>query len=432
MNKLIIILISLVFLNNCSLNENSRLWKDKENKLAVDKKIKKVFAEDKKVVSEFNQNLKFDLSKIKTKNKIIYNQNNFGSQNYNGKLNKIANYKFSKLDEVNQLNYKPVFFEDGIIFFDKKGSITKYDKNGKIVWKKNYYSKVEKKLKPKLNFLLDNQNVLVVDSLAKYYSINKSTGDLNWIKNNTYPFNSNIKKYKDKIFIVDYKNTLRCYKILDGSECWNLQTEDSFTISNIKYSLIFVSGNVIFSNSIGDITAVDIETGLITWQVPTQSSSIINETYNFKISKLVSDGNSLFFSNNKNEFYSIDIKTGATNWINEINSNITPILIENLIFTVSNEGYLYVVDKNKGNIIRVTDLFVNYKDKKRKGINPVGFVIGNQNLYLTTSDGKMIVVDLNIGKITKVEKVSGSIVSEPFIFNDHLFVIRNGSILKYD
>ena len=209
MNKLIIILISLVFLNNCSLNENSRLWKDKENKLTVDKKIKKVFAEDKKVVSEFNQNLKFDLSKIKTKNKIIYNQNNFGSQNYNGKLNKIANYKFSKLDEVNQLNYKPVFFEDGIIFFDKKGSITKYDKNGKIVWKKNYYSKVEKKLKPKLNFLLDNQNVLVVDSLAKYYSINKSTGDLNWIKNNTYPFNLNIKKYKDKIFIVDYKNTLR-------------------------------------------------------------------------------------------------------------------------------------------------------------------------------------------------------------------------------
>ena len=51
---------------------------------------------------------------------------------------------------------------------------------------------------------------------------------------------------------------------------------------------------------------------------------------------------SIFFSNNKNEFYSIDIKTGVTNWINEINSNLTPIIIGNLIFTVSNEGYLYV------------------------------------------------------------------------------------------
>ena len=91
---------------------------------------------------------------------------------------------------------------------------------------------------------------------------------------------------------------------------------------------------VIFNNSIGDITAVDIETGLINWQLPTQSSSIINETYNFKISKLVSDGKSIFFSNNKNEFYSLDVKTGTINWINEINSNLTSIVSGNLLFTM--------------------------------------------------------------------------------------------------
>ena len=80
-----------------------------------------------------------------------------------------------------------------------------------------------------------------------------------------------------------------------ANECWNLKTEDSFTISNSKFSLIVINDKVIFSNSIGDITAVDIETGVIIWQLPTQSSSIINETYNFKISKLVSDGNSIIF-----------------------------------------------------------------------------------------------------------------------------------------
>ncbi len=431
-NRLIIILITLVFLNNCSFNENSKIWKDKENKLETENNIKKVFAEDKKVVSELNQNLKLDFSKIKINNKINENLNNYGSQNFNGDLNKIGIYKFSKLDEINQLDFKPVFFEEGIIFFDKKGSIIKYNNKGKVIWKKNYYSKVEKKLNPKLNFLLDKQNLLVVDSLAKYYSINFSTGELNWLKNNTYSFNSEIKKYKNKIFVVDYKNTLRCYKIIDGTECWNLQTEDSFTISNIKYSLILLNDNVIFSNSIGDITAVDIESGLITWQLPTQSSSILNETYNFKISKIVSDGNSLFFSNNKNEFYSIDVKTGTTNWINEINSNIKPELVGNLIFTISNEGYLFVVDKNKGNIIRISDIFKNYKDKKRKNIHPIGFVIGNTNLYLTSSDGKIIVVSLDLGNIIKTEKVSGGLVSEPFIFNENLFVLRNGSIKKYN
>ncbi len=172
--------------------------------------------------------------------------------------------------------------------------------------------------------------------------------------------------------------------------------------------------------------------GLITWQLPTQSTSIKNETFNFKISKLVSDGNSIFFSNNKNEFYSIDLKTGNTNWINEINSNIKPILIENLIITISNEGFLYLFDKNKGNIVRVTDLYKNYKDKKRKNINPIGFVIGNKNLFLTNSDGKMIVARIKDGKIIKIEKVSGGLVSEPFIFNNNLYVVRNGSIVQYN
>jgi len=431
-NKFIFTFIAFFFLNNCSFNENSRIWKDKENKLETDKKITKVFAEENIIVSEFNRDLKLDLSSIKINNKKNENQNNLGLQNYKGELTKIGNFKFSKLEELNQLDFEPIFLNNGIIFFDKKGSIIRYDNNQKVIWKKNHYSKSEKKLKPKLNFLVDGQNLLVTDSIAKYYSVNISTGELNWSNNNDYPFNSNIKKHKDKIFVIDYKNTLRCFKIKDGSECWNLQTEDSFTISNIKYSLIILNDNVIFNNSIGDITAVDIETGLITWQLPTQSSSIINETYNFKTSKLVSDGNSVFFSNNKNQFYSIDLKTGTTNWINEVNSNVKPILVGNLIFTISNEGYLYLIDKNKGNIVRITDLFLNYKDKKRKNIYPIGFVIGDKNIFLTNSDGKMIIAGIEDGKIIKIEKVSGGLVSEPFIFNNNLYVVRNGSIVQYN
>ena len=432
MNKLIIILIAFIFLNNCSFNEDSKIWKNKDQDLSQDQNIKQIFADEKTTVTEFNKLLKLDLSNLKTKNKINDNKNNLSSQTYGGNLNKIGNYKFSKFEEINTINFEPLFLSDGIIFFDKKGSIIRYDNNKKVLWKQNHYSKSEKKLSPKLNFILKNNSIIATDSIAKYYSISLETGNLNWSKNNTYPFNSNIKNFKNKIFVVDYKNTLRCYNVKDGSECWNLQTEDSFTISNSKYSLLIIDEMVVFSNSVGDITSVDIETGLIIWQLPTQSSNIINETYNFKISKLVSDGNSIFFSNNKNEIYSVDAKTGIVNWINNLNSNIKPVIVGNLIFTVSDEGYLYVIEKNKGNIIRVTDLLSNYKPRKRKNIQPIGFVIGDKNLYLTNSDGKIIVADLSDGKITKIEKVSGGLVSEPFIFDNNLFVVRNGSIVQYN
>ena len=120
MNKLITILIALIFLNNCSFNENSRIWKNNDNKLESDKNIKKIFENEESAVSELNKNLKLDLSKVKFNNKIVDNENNLGSQNYNGELNRVANFKFSKLDEVNQLSFKPVFLENGIIFLIKK------------------------------------------------------------------------------------------------------------------------------------------------------------------------------------------------------------------------------------------------------------------------------------------------------------------------
>ena len=432
MNRLLLIFIAIFLLNNCSFNENSRLWKDKEQPLENQENVTQIFAEEQSVSLELNPDISLDLSNIKSSNKIVDNQNNFGPLSYNGTLQKNGNFKFSKLENLDQFNLKPAFLNEGIIFFDNKGSVLRFNDEQKIIWKNNFYSKSEKKLKPKLNFAINNEDLIVVDNIAKYFSINLNSGELNWIKNNNYPFNSDIKIFEDKFFAIDYKNTLRCFKIMDGSECWNLQTEDSFTISNSKFSLIILDGKVIFNNSIGDITAVDIETGLIAWQLPTQSSSIINETYNFKISKLVSDGDAIFFSNNKNEFYSIDVKTGTTNWINKINSNLTPILTKDLIFTVSNEGFLFTIQKSTGNIIRINYLYKDYKEKKRKELKPIGFVIGNTNIYISNNDGKLIVADLSNGKVNFIEKIGGDTISEPFIVNQNLYVIKSGSIVRYN
>ena len=116
MNKLIFTFIVLFFISNCSFNENSRIWKDKENNLETDKNITKVFAEENVSVSEFNRDLKLDLSSIKINNKKNENQNNLGLQNYKGELAKIGNFKFSKLEELNQLDLEPIFLNNGIIF----------------------------------------------------------------------------------------------------------------------------------------------------------------------------------------------------------------------------------------------------------------------------------------------------------------------------
>ena len=251
-------------------------------------------------------------------------------------------------------------------------------------------------------------------------------------KNNPYPFNSQIKTHNESFFAIDYNNTLRCFKIVDGSECWSLATESSFTISNTDYSLVIIDNQVIFNNSIGDITAVDISSGLIIWQLPTQSSNIINQTYNFKISNLVSDGKSIFFSNNRNEFYSVDIKTGSLNWKNDISSNLTPIILDEFIITISEDGYLFIIQKDQGNILRINDVYSSYKPKHRKDIKPEGFLIASNKIFLTNNNGHLIVVNLKTGKIEQIKKIAREKISKPYIFNQNLYLVKNGTIIKYD
>ena len=137
MTKYIFIIIAIAFLNNCSLNKNSRLWDNKQTELEAKKNYKKVLVEDKKIISELNKDLKLNLTRVNiSNNKFFENENNFGSQKYEGKFNKIGKYNLSKLDLLDKLNSTPIIFEDGLIFFDKKGSIISLIKIKKLFGKK--------------------------------------------------------------------------------------------------------------------------------------------------------------------------------------------------------------------------------------------------------------------------------------------------------
>ena len=89
-----------------------------------------------------------------------------------------------------------------------------------------------------------------------------------------------------------------------------------------------------------------------------------------------------------------------------------------------------IIEKNTGNIIRVTDVFKNFKKSKRDKIKPVGFVIGLKNIYLTTDNGRLIVIDFKTGKIKSVLKIDNEKISRPFILDKNLFVIKDNAIIK--
>ena len=132
------------------------------------------------------------------------------------------------------------------------------------------------------------------------------------------------------------------------------------------------------------------------------------------------------------------------------------------------EGFLIIIDNQSGNIIRITDVFTQYKrtffkkksrtytfGKKKKlkskrivkektkptytfgkkqgsTIEPVGFIVGSKNIYLTTSHGRLIIIDITKGKPTSILKIDNDKISRPFVLNKNLFIIKDNAIIKLD
>ncbi len=432
MNRILGLLLIFLLIVNCSLNKKSRLW-TKSSKVEIENDLisTELFEDEKALSEEFNSNVKIKLKSKLTNNNFTNNlSNNNGRVNYDGSLESISRYKFSSIDNFDQSEPEIVFDNNNVIFFDNKGSILKFDEFSKLIWKVNFYKKKEKKLKPILKLANDQKNLIVADNLAKYYAIDIKTGKLLWSKNNIAPVNSQIKIYKNRFFLTDLENILRCYSIKDGKELWNVKTDTAFIKSQKKLSITIFDETVFFNNSIGDISAVDVETGKLLWQMPTQDSSIYESAFQLKTSDLIISNKSILFSNNNNEFFSIDIDTGTIIWKQKINSIARPTATDNIVFTVTNEGFLVIIESQTGNIVRITNIFDRVKEKKRSKIIPVGFVVGEKNIYITTNNGRLIIVDISTGKSSSMLKIDNEKISRPFILNKNLFIIKDNAIIK--
>jgi len=432
-NKKFYFFIIFLFITNCSLDTKSGIWSQSKDIVSENKnKKEKLFKKAEIYEEEFNTDLKIrlkgDLEK-KNSNKNLLN--NTGIVKFNGQLKKISKYKFSKIDKFYQ--YQPELLitkENTLIFFNDKGTVLNFAKNNKLVWKNNVYSKFEKKQKPILYFASNDKILIVTDNLARYYAINVDTGKTIWSKSNIAPFNSQVKIFKDKFFAIDFENVLRCFSIKDGNEIWNFKTEKSFIKSQQKLSFIINNNKIVFINTLGDLTSVDIETGNLVWQTPTQSSTIIENYFSLKNSDLISANNLIFFSNNQNEFFAIDENNGGINWIQNLNSNLRPTFVDGLVFTVTLEGYLVAIDSRNGNIVRMTNVLSIINNYKKKNIKPEGFIISNDKIFLSLNNGRLVVIETLTGKPSDVVKIDSQKISRPYILNNEMFIVRDNAIIK--
>ena len=426
MNKFLYIFFILLF--SCSLNPNSAFW-SKTEKAKTDKVITKLIFEDiKPNENEFNSKLKVKLPKKKVRKK-DYNLNNDGFTDIKISVNNFSKYNFSKIKNFSEFEPEILVDNQNLFFFDNKGSVIKFDRDSKVQWKKNYYTKSDKKNNPILFLASEANNLFIADTNANYYLLNKKNGNLKWKKKHSSSFNSQIKIKDGKIFVVDMENTLRCFSIKNGDNLWSVTTELTVVSSQKKQSIIISDNLVIFSNSIGDLTAVDIKSGEPIWQTPTQSLGFA-KNITLRNSDIVSDGELVFISSNKNQFIAMDMKTGIIKWKQQINSEIRPVVVSDYIITISNEGLMVLLNKKNGNIIRINNILKNIKKKRREKYRPIGFIVSNEKVYLSTDNGRLFIINFSDSSLQKILKLDREKLQRPIFFNKELYIAKDNSIIK--
>ena len=432
MNKNFCLVIFFIFLIGCSIDDKSGIW-SKNKKIKSANQYKDIIFEDNKELSqELNKNIKIYLKdKYTLNNKKNYYNNNTGIKNYDGNLKQIKKIKFSKIKNFSKFKPDILYSNNGnIYFFNSKGTIIKFSKNLEVIWEKNIYSKKEKKLNPLLNLAIEKNTLILTDNLSNYYALNILNGDLLWRKTNSAAFNSEIKIADNKIFTVDYDNILKCFSIENGNLLWEYQTENTLIKSTKKTSLVLNENKVIFLNHTGDLNTLD-QNGNLIWQTPTSKSIIYEDSFTNIYSDIVLDNNTIYFSNNKNEFFAVSLDTGSVKWRKKINSSVRPTITKDLIITIADNGFLIILDKKNGKLVRSTNIKTKIKKKKWDDLVNNGFLVGKNKIYLSTN-GKLNIIDLSDGLSKKIVNLDKKFIARPYIYEKSMYILSSNQIIKYN
>jgi len=195
----------IIFLNQCSLDTKSGFWTETK-KIEKENKVERIFKSERILEKEFNSNLNIKINSIYNQKPFINNlSNNVGYINFESNFEKISKFKFKKIKNFDFINPDLLIGnDDALTFFDEKGAILKFNNNSKLIWKKNYYNKNEIKQRPVINFATDGKILIAADNLANLYALDYLNGSLIWKNFNKASFNSEIKIFNDKVFLIDF------------------------------------------------------------------------------------------------------------------------------------------------------------------------------------------------------------------------------------
>ncbi len=252
------------------------------------------------------------------------------------------------------------------------------EETGRIKWEFNTE-------KPILAMPVIGNGYVVTSSGRKLFCLNERTGQIIWARfdpNNFSMFSTPVI-YKDRVIYASRK-TVYARQLRNGHDIWTNDSFESYGASPVIYEDIVVFSGKSYRNANSTfLTGINANTGQIVWKTPVE-----HDPNSF--TPLIKDGKIFYASANR--FYRINVKTGEIELNKQFASHFgsEAKYSNGNIYISGTDGNIYVINPEDGSEVK------KFSHHSRQGTK---FILVGHYIYTTTDEGYLYCIESETGEV---------------------------------
>lgn len=280
-----------------------------------------------------------------------------------------------------------------------------------------------------------NGKVYATNGVGDAAAFDAGTGSQLWKVRPGGPLRGAPSIGNDAIYVMSQDNQLFALKENNGEQVWTAS-------GSLENAAVFGAaapaigqGTVVAGFSSGELSAYRYENGRPVWNDSLSRTSIttsVASLVDIDASPVIDQGRAYAIGQG-GRMVAMDILTGQRLWELNIAGIETPWVAGEWLFVVTDDAKIVCIARNSGRIRWQTQL-TRYKDAKKRN-KPIGWsgpVLAGGRLLITNTQGQIVNISIEDGKIGSITKLGDTIYQAPVVADNTLLVLTDkGKLVAY-
>ena len=328
-----------------------------------------------------------------------------------------------------------------IFVLDGESTVTAVDSTtGAVAWRVNVHPEGRERDGFGGGVAVGGGKVFVASGYRTMSALDQATGAVLWTSPVEVPIHGAPTVSGTRVYVVDVENQLYAFNVETGLQDWSYRGIPEPARTMRASSPAVTGDTVIAPFSSGEVVALRASTGQSVWQQVlsrTSRTSALSEIRDIAARPVISRG-MVYAISHSGVLAAMDIRSGAPKWTLPIGGVSAPLPVGEVVYVVSKEGELTVVNRDSGLVYWTRNL--NEGRVRKEGglfgffdhiVRPswTGPILASNRLVLANSEGEVVAFDPKTGELLSTIKVGAPVYVAPSAYNGALYVLTEAGQL---